>query len=114
MPLVTSKEILLDAKKNNYAVGAFNANNMEIVQAIIEAAEEERSPVIVQASQGAISYAGLEMIVGMVKVLRRILYPVVLHLDQALIIIKILNVCGQALHHLCLMVQDYLLKRMFH
>ncbi len=83
MPLVTSKEILLDAQKNRYAVGAFNANNMEIVQAIIEAAEEERSPVIVQASQGAIAYAGLDMIVGMVKVLAENTFiPVVLHLDH--------------------------------
>jgi fructose-bisphosphate aldolase class II len=83
MPLVTSKEVLIDAQKNHYAVGAFNANNMEIVQAIIETAEEERAPVIVQASQGAIKYAGLDMIVGMVKVLaERTFIPVVLHLDH--------------------------------
>ncbi|MFA5562974.1 MAG: class II fructose-bisphosphate aldolase, partial [Candidatus Caldatribacteriota bacterium] len=44
MPLVTSKEMLIDAQKRQYAVGAFNANNMEIVQAIIETAEEEKSP----------------------------------------------------------------------
>jgi fructose-bisphosphate aldolase class II len=83
MPLVTSKEMLIDAQKNNYAVGAFNANNMEIVQAIIETAEEERSPVIVQASQGAIKYAGLDMIVSMVKSLaEKASVPVVLHLDH--------------------------------
>ena len=83
MPLVTSKEVLIDAQKNQYAVGAFNANNMDIVQAIIETAEEERAPVIVQASQGAIKYAGLDMIVGMVKVLaERTFIPVVLHLDH--------------------------------
>jgi fructose-bisphosphate aldolase class II len=83
MPLVTSKEILIDAQKNHYAVGAFNANNMEIVQSIIETAEEERAPVIVQASQGAIEYAGLEMIVSMVKGLaERTFIPVVLHLDH--------------------------------
>jgi fructose-bisphosphate aldolase, class II len=83
MPLVTSKEMLIDAQKNNYAVGAFNANNMEIVQAIIETAEEERSPVIVQASQGAIKYAGLDMIVSMVKTLaENATIPVVLHLDH--------------------------------
>ena len=46
MPLVTSKEILSDAQKGNYAIGAFNAENMEMVQAIIAAAEELRSPVI--------------------------------------------------------------------
>lgn len=83
MPLVTSKEMLIDAQKNNYAIGAFNANNMEIVQAIIETAEEERSPVIVQASQGAIKYAGLDMIVSMVKSLaEKATIPVVLHLDH--------------------------------
>src|SRR6056297_96973 len=83
MPLVTSKEILIDAQKNHYAVGAFNANNMEIVQAIIETAEEERAPVIVQASQGAIKYAGLEMIVSMVKTMaEKARIPVVLHLDH--------------------------------
>lgn len=83
MPLVTSKEILKDAQKHRYAIGAFNANNMEIVQAIIETAEEERAPVIVQASQGAIAYAGLDMIVGMVKTLAEDTFiPVVLHLDH--------------------------------
>ncbi|NLZ73555.1 MAG: tagatose-bisphosphate aldolase subunit KbaY, partial [Bacteroidales bacterium] len=83
MPLVNSKEILQDALKNQYAIGAFNANNMEIVQAIIETAEEERAPVIVQASQGAIKYAGLDMIVAMVKVLaEKTFVPVVLHLDH--------------------------------
>lgn len=83
MPLITSKEILIDAQKNHYAVGGFNANNMEIIQAIIETAEEEKSPVIVQASQGAIKYAGLEMIVGMVKTMaERSSIPVVLHLDH--------------------------------
>lgn len=83
MPLVTSKEMLIDAQKNHYAVGAFNANNMEIVQAIIEVAEEENAPVIVQASQGAIKYAGLDMIVSMVKTLaEKVSIPVVLHLDH--------------------------------
>lgn len=83
MPLVTSKEMLIDAQKNHYAIGAFNANNMEIVQAIIETAIEERSPVIIQASQGAIKYAGLDMIASMVKVMAiKTNIPVVLHLDH--------------------------------
>lgn len=75
---------LLDAAEaGGYAVGAFNANNMEIVQAIVEAAEEAAAPVIIQASQGAIKYAGLPMIVAMVRTLAessRI--PVALHLDH--------------------------------
>jgi fructose-1,6-bisphosphate aldolase class II len=83
MPLVTSKEILEDARKRGYAVGAFNANNLEYVQAIIEAAEEERAPVILQASQGAIKYAGLNHIVAMVKAsAEKATVPVVLHLDH--------------------------------
>ena len=67
MPLVTSKEVLKKAQAEGYAVGAFNANNLEYVQAIIDAAEEEKAPVILQASQGAINYAGLDMIVAMVS-----------------------------------------------
>ena len=56
MSLVNVDVLLEKAEQGNYAVGAFNCNNMEIVQAIIEAAEEEQAPVIIQASQGAISY----------------------------------------------------------
>lgn len=83
MPFVTLKEVLADAQRGKYAVGAFNANNMEIVQAIVEAAEEERSPVILQASQGAIKYAGIEFITVMVKIAaEKATVPVVLHLDH--------------------------------
>ncbi|HBI26579.1 MAG TPA: tagatose-bisphosphate aldolase, partial [Peptococcaceae bacterium] len=57
MSLVTSSELLAKAEAGEYAVGAFNCNNMELIQAIISAAEAERSPVIIQASQGAIKYA---------------------------------------------------------
>ncbi len=81
--LVTGKEILEDAHKNNYAVGAFNVNNMEIVQAIIEAAEETNSPVILQASQGGLNYAGIEYIAALGKVAaRNAKVPVALHLDH--------------------------------
>jgi fructose-bisphosphate aldolase class II len=83
MSLVTSKEMLLRAQKEGYAVGAFNANNMECIQAVIETAEQEKAPVILQVSQGAIKYAGLEMAVTMVKTLAEIAsVPVVLHLDH--------------------------------
>jgi len=83
MPLVTTKEMLKKAQKEKYAIGAFNANNLEIVQAIIETAEEERAPVILQASQGAIKYAGLNNIVSMVKVIAENTdIPVALHLDH--------------------------------
>lgn len=83
MPLVTVKELLDDAKKRSYAVGAFNCNNMEIVQAIVKAAEAENSPVIIQASQGAIKYAGLEYIVALVTLAaKNTKVPVALHLDH--------------------------------
>ncbi len=83
MPLVSGKEILQAAQKGGYAVGAFNVNNMEIVQAIVEAAEEERSPVLLQASQGAIKYAGLDYIVALVRVAaEKVSVPVALNLDH--------------------------------
>ncbi|MTI48922.1 class II fructose-1,6-bisphosphate aldolase [Sporosalibacterium faouarense] len=81
--LVTGKQILDHANENGYAVGAFNVNNMEIVQAIINAAEETQSPVILQASQGALKYAGVEYISAMVKVAAdNASVPVALHLDH--------------------------------
>ena len=83
LQLVTLKDVLAPAEQGGYAVGAFNANNMEIVQAIVEAAAEERSPVILQASQGAINYAGLDYIVALVQTAARgVDIPVVLHLDH--------------------------------
>ncbi|HOP80109.1 MAG TPA: class II fructose-bisphosphate aldolase [Armatimonadota bacterium] len=83
MPLVTSKELLKRAQAEGFAVGAFNANNMECVQAVIETAEEEQSPVILQVSQGAIAYAGLEFATMLVKTAAELAtVPVVLHLDH--------------------------------
>jgi fructose-bisphosphate aldolase class II len=83
MSFVTTKEMLKKAQKGRYAVGAFNANNMEIIQAIIETAEEEKAPAILQASQGAIEYAGLDNIVAMVKVMaEKVTVPIALHLDH--------------------------------
>ena len=81
--LVTGREILQDAHKNNYAVGAFNVNNMEIVQAIIEAAEETNSPVILQASQGGLKYAGVEYVAELGKLAaKNAKVPVAIHLDH--------------------------------
>jgi len=81
--LKTGKELLLDAQKNRYAVGAFNVNNMEIVQAIINAAEELNSPVVLQASQGGLGYAGVEYIASLGKLAgRNANVPVALHLDH--------------------------------
>ena len=84
MPLISAKTILDDANKNGYSVGAFNANNMEFLQAIFAAADSEKSPVIIAASEGAMKYAGAEMLYSMVKTLSdahpRI--PAALHLDH--------------------------------
>lgn len=83
MSLVTVKELLRHAEEGGYAVGAFNCNNMEIIQAIVAAAEEERSPVIVQASQGAIKYAGLAYITALTRLAaEEATIPVALHLDH--------------------------------
>lgn len=83
MGLVAVAELLAKAEKEGYAVGAFNANNMEIIQAIAEAAEKEKAPVIMQASQGAIKYAGLDYIIGIVKIAAdNCRVPIALHLDH--------------------------------
>lgn len=83
MGLSPMKELVLKAQKENYAVGAFNCNNMEIVQAIVAAAEIEKSPVIIQASQGAIKYAGIHYITGLTKLAAEsVNVPVALHLDH--------------------------------
>ncbi len=76
-------EMLKNAETGGYAVGAFNCNNMEIVQAIVAAAEAENSPVIMQASQGAIKYAGLNYITAMARLAAQQAHvPVALHLDH--------------------------------
>ncbi len=80
--LTTLKRILSAADRGKYAVGAFNINNLEILQAIIETAAEEKSPVIIQTSEGAIEYAGLDYLVAMVKVAAKSPVPVALHLDH--------------------------------
>jgi len=81
--LVTNKEVLSVAAAEGYAVGAFNINNMEILQAIAEAATEEKSPVIIAASPSAIKYAGLEYITAMVKAAAKTNpIPMTLHLDH--------------------------------
>ena len=83
MALVPIDVLMKEAEAGGYAVGAFNCNNMEIVQAIVAAAREERSPVIMQASQGAIKYAGIDYIVAMVKIAAEDAgVPVALHLDH--------------------------------
>lgn len=84
MPLVTSKKMLHDAYAGGYAVGAFNINNMEILQAITEACDEAHSPVILQASNSARKYAHPQYLVDMVHAAceEHPYLPIVLHLDH--------------------------------
>ena len=81
--LVTSKEMLLTAQKKGYAVGAFNVENMEMVMAVLAAAEETGSPVIMQTTPGTLKYAGLDFYLANVRAAaERTKIPVVMHLDH--------------------------------
>lgn len=83
MPLVTSKEMFKHAYENGYAIGAFNVNNMEIIQGIVEAGKEEKSPLILQASAGARKYAGPIYLRKLVEAaVEDSGIPIVLHLDH--------------------------------
>ena len=84
MPLVTSTEMFKKAYDGGYAIGAFNVNNMEIVQGITEACWEEKAPVILQVSKGARAYANHTYLVKLVEaaVLECPEIPIVLHLDH--------------------------------
>ena len=82
--LVNGNDILAKAHNEGYAVGAFNINNLEMAQAIFQAADETNSPIIIQASEGAIKYAGAKMLYRIVKTLSEDYphIPVALHLDH--------------------------------
>ena len=83
MPLVGPKEMFARAYKEGYAVGAFNVNNMEIIQGIMQAGAEENAPLILQVSAGARKYAGQTYIVKLIEAgLALSDLPVVLHLDH--------------------------------
>lgn len=83
MSIVTSKKMLLDAQKGGYAVGAFNVENMEMVMAVIAAAEEMKAPVILQTTPSTVKYGSLETFYAMVSaVARNTNIPVCLHLDH--------------------------------
>ena len=84
MPLVNSKKMFDAAYKGGYAIGAFNVNNMEIVQGITEACKEEKAPVILQVSKGARAYANHTYLVKLVEAAVHECpeIPIVLHLDH--------------------------------
>ncbi len=83
MPLVTTKEMFEKAYKGGYAVGAFNVNNMEMIQAIVEAANECKSPVILQVSAGARKYANPVYLRHLVMAAAETTdIPIAMHLDH--------------------------------
>lgn len=83
MPLTSPRAMFERAYKEGYAIGAFNVNNMEIIQGIMEAGAEEKAPLILQVSAGARKYAGQHYIVKLIEAgLLEADLPVVLHLDH--------------------------------
>jgi len=98
MSLVSMKDMLNKAKDNGYAVGQFNVNNLEYAQAILQAAEEEQSPVILGVSEGAARYVGgYKVAVKMAEALMEeygTSVPVAMHLDHG----SSFEACAQAIH----------------
>lgn len=83
MPLVTTKEMFKKAYEKGYAIGAFNINNLESIQGIIEACKEKKSAVILQCSTGAIKYAGIDYLISLVKTAaEESKLDIALHLDH--------------------------------
>ena len=81
--LVTNKDLMVPARKNGYAIGAFNVQNLESMSAVAEAATEEKSPAILQITPSVIKYAGLPYISGLVKTAAQLApVPLAMHLDH--------------------------------
>jgi fructose-bisphosphate aldolase, class II len=84
MPLVSMRQLLDEAAAGGYGVGAFNVNNMEQIQAVMEAASETRSPVVIQASRGARGYTNDRFLIHLMLAATEVYpdVPVSLHLDH--------------------------------
>lgn len=92
MPLVTSKELFVKAYKGKYAIGAFNVDNVDILKAVLKAAEQTKSPVIIALSSGALGFIGKDFVKHTIDdALKSITVPVVLHLDHG----KSVELCKQ-------------------
>ncbi|MDD4154690.1 MAG: ketose-bisphosphate aldolase [Bacilli bacterium] len=92
MPLVNSKELFAKAYKGKYAIGAFNVDNIDIMKAVLKAAEQTKSPVIIAISSGALGFIGKDFIKNAIDdALKSITVPVVLHLDHG----KSVELCKQ-------------------
>ncbi|HBF40159.1 MAG TPA: fructose-1,6-bisphosphate aldolase, class II [Firmicutes bacterium] len=95
MPLVTSKQMMVDAQNGKYAVAAFNIENMEMVQTVLETAAELQAPVMIQTTPGTVKYAGVAMLAAMVQTAAKTCpVPVALHLDHG----ESYELAVQALH----------------
>lgn len=83
MPLYNSRELLLDAQAHGYAVGAFNVENMEMMQAVVAAAEAERAPVMLQTTPSTLRYADTALFAAMAKAIaEKAAVPAAIHLDH--------------------------------
>lgn len=93
--LVSSKQMVQNARANKYAIGCFNTSDLEITKAIIRAAEAQQSPVIIATSPKAIEYAGLETLAAIIKAeAENTQIPVALHLDHGLTLAMVENCVG--------------------
>ena len=92
MAIINTNEMLADARHKHYAVGAFNVENMEFVQAVIWAAEELSAPVIIQTSVNTLKYATPEIFINMVKSCAdTVKVPVAIHLDHGSTLFNIMS-----------------------
>jgi len=92
MAIVNTYEMLADARQKHYAIGAFNVENMEFVQAVIWAAEELNSPVIIQTSVNTLKYATPEMFINMVRTCAdTVKVPIAIHLDHGSTLFNIMS-----------------------
>lgn len=83
MNIISSREMLLRAKRDGYAIPAFNIHNLETMQGVLEAAWEMKSPVIIATTPGTVKYAGMDYLVSMAEVgTKRYSIPIALHLDH--------------------------------
>ncbi|MBU5427076.1 class II fructose-1,6-bisphosphate aldolase [Tissierella pigra] len=96
MDIVSNREMLIEARKNKYAVPAFNIHNLETMKGVIEAAYELKSPLIIATTPGTVKYAGLEFLVAMARAAaKKYDIPIALHLDHCTDV-ELLKQCIQA------------------
>lgn len=94
--MINSKQIFFDAINKKYAIGAFNFSNLETLQAIVESANENNSPVIIATSSSAIKYMGFDYLINMVNAsIKNSKVPIILHLDHG----KNFEECKEAIDH---------------